>query len=473
MFLLLFRGGIVSLVMFISVRLEDARQLCARSRSSDEHNLLVELIDNYSDFLEAFITENEQSFQQLESFKSQRLEIIKSGPRDSPYYYFCQAEILLQWALVRSKHRQYIRAGWDINRAYKLLKKCKKEYPDFILVDKSLSVIHALIGSISGIQKGVIKLFTALDGSVMQGIEEINHIYESVSPDNLWAPEVSVVRSLMSLHVERTPQQAYDILLELSPEHQHQAVIQYLMGSNLQKLGRSIEAQEFLCGNFGEGQLPFYYMDLQCGISRLNTLDTTAFISLQRYVDHFEGGNYIAEGYQKLGWFQLLINKDTSAYYHALTMCLSRGDDQLGEDQQAMQEARANKVPHVDLLRSRLLFDGGQYQAAKEALDLIKADNLNATDLLEYTYRQGRVAQRLEDAKAAIYWYGRCINLGRSRPEYYACNAALQIAELYRYDKDAERSKYYYKLCLDINPETYKSSLHQKAQLGLDAIAEL
>ena len=51
-----------------------------------------------------------------------------------------------------------------------------------------------------------------------------------------------------------------------------------------------------------------------------------------------------------------------------------------------------------------------------------------------------------------------------------ACNAALQIALIFEEQQKLKQAKKYFDLCLDISPKRYKTSLHQKANSGLDRI---
>ncbi len=123
-------------------------------------NLASLHIENYIDFFTVFLGEEKPDLERFKERKDIRLERIKEGSVNSPFSKFTQAEIILQYAIARSKFEEYIRAGWDINRANNLFSNNQKQYPQFIVNNKNLSIIHALMGSLKGIQKSLIKIFT-------------------------------------------------------------------------------------------------------------------------------------------------------------------------------------------------------------------------------------------------------------------------------------------------------------------------
>ena len=79
----------------ISLQNDKAEQKIGEIKRNDPDNLLVYHIENYVDFFEVFINEDKERFEELEKNRERRLEKIKSGDEESPYYRFCQAEVKL------------------------------------------------------------------------------------------------------------------------------------------------------------------------------------------------------------------------------------------------------------------------------------------------------------------------------------------------------------------------------------------
>ncbi len=147
------------------LRLEEAKQKVDQLKINAPDNLTAYYIENYIDFFTIFINEDKKEFQRLEKAKDERIKKIKTGDPGSPYYLFMQAEIKLQWALVRLKFEEYVTALFEIKSAYKLLEKNQKRFPDFVANKKSLAIMHAMIGTVPDNYRWGVKLLSGMDGT--------------------------------------------------------------------------------------------------------------------------------------------------------------------------------------------------------------------------------------------------------------------------------------------------------------------
>jgi tetratricopeptide (TPR) repeat protein len=78
----------------------------------------------------------------------------------------------------------------------------------------------------------------------------------------------------------------------------------------------------------------------------------------------------------------------------------------------------------------------------------------------------------LGHSQQALDYYEKTILKGKDEGYYFACNAALMSGFLYEKIDDVERAKEYFSLALDIKPDEYRSSLHQKAKAGLNRLED-
>ena len=79
-----------------NLQLTKAQNILDSLKISEPRNMLVYHIENYIDFYKIFINEDYNEFIDLEKNKKYRLNKIKEGDKNSPYYKFSKAEILLQ-----------------------------------------------------------------------------------------------------------------------------------------------------------------------------------------------------------------------------------------------------------------------------------------------------------------------------------------------------------------------------------------
>jgi len=220
----------------------------------------------------------------------------------------------------------------------------------------------------------------------------------------------------------------------------------------------------------GRTLYPFHFLDYMLGLAKLYRLDKDANVYIQKYLDKFDGINYIKEAHQKLAWFYLLQNKE-SDYHSHMKLCLSKGKAIIEGDKTAVKEAKEGQKPNQLLLKARLLFDGGYYQ---RAYDLLSLESINTfiykKSKLEFSYRLGRITHQLGKIDQAIRYYQKTVDQGRKESYFYACNSALQIAILSEERNNIIKAKEYYNLCLKIKPDEYRNGLHAKAKAGLNRL---
>jgi tetratricopeptide (TPR) repeat protein len=246
----------------------------------------------------------------------------------------------------------------------------------------------------------------------------------------------------------------------------------YARASVLMKNGLNDEAIEVLHERVHLTQtFPFCYLDYLEGVARLNKLDDSASVCFEKFITGFHGRNYIRSAYQKLAWIALL-GGDSAGYHRTIDRVTYVGASVVDEDKQAEIESLKGPVPNIILLRSRLLFDGGYYQKALGELlnHPVKITVRAKRDLVEYTYRLGRIYHETGNLIKAIENYEQTVLRGRSEPCYYAAGAAFQLGLIYENKGEYSKADSAYRLCLSINTPEYRTSLHQKAKAGLNRL---
>jgi len=457
----------------ISLELEEGRVLVDSVKQMEPENLSVYHIENYIDFFTIFINEEKDEFERLENNKNLRLDKIRQGPKDSPYYLFCQAEIQLQWALSRLKFEEYFTAFSEINKSYKQLENNLELFPAFKGSLKSLGVIHAIVGTVPDNYRWGLKLIGRLDGTIAQGKLELEEVIEYSEQQNFIFKEEAIVSyAFLLLHLENNSDLAWETISKAKLNTKQNPLACFVIANMALRSGRCETALKVLQQRpRGNQYLPFYYLDLLQGYALLYKLDPSADYFIERYLNNYRGVNMIKDAYQKLAWY-FLINGNSIAYKNNMRLCQIRGNTLVDSDKNAMKEAQNVAIPNSTLLKARLLFDGGYYQRAKEMLDAEPVSSYKEEQhRLEYAYRKGRVNHALRNYSDAISNYSYSITNGADRPYFYACNAALQCGIIYEKFTDYERARHYYTLCTELSPSDYKNSLHQKAEAGLNRIS--
>ncbi|NNF34304.1 MAG: hypothetical protein HKN68_09360 [Saprospiraceae bacterium] len=455
----------------ISLKKEKALQKIADIKQTDPGNYLVYHIENYVDFFEVFINEDEDTFKRLEKNKDKRIDKIKEGDKSSPFYRFSQAEIQLQWALARSKFNQKFKAARELLNANGLLEENAALHPDFIYNYKSLSIIHVLSRSVPGL----LRYLFNIRGSIEEGTKEIATLYEASQKNGMmFQDEIVVIYTYILYYQNNKKEEALDLIQKhFSNTTTNHPLISFIAANFSQKMGNNDLAINMLTDRIqSEDATPFYYLDFLIGKFKLYRLDEDADQYLLKFINNFEGQHYIREAYQKMAWHQLVIHDDLAGYKKYMSMVTDRGNDLIDEDKQAEKEAKLERVPHPDLLKARLLFDGAYYNRAYNLLIKKSVEFQDPYDQMEYNYRMGRITHLLKNYTDAINYYVYTINKSEGE-SYIPCNAALQIALILEDQERYAQALHYLDICLDMSPEEYKNSLHQKAKSAKLRVKEI
>ncbi len=455
----------------ISLQFTEAEAILQQIKTHDPDNLIIYHIENYIDCLTLFITEDKESFQRLKARKKERLAKVELGDPSSPYYLYIQADIRLQWALVRLKFEEYLGAFTDVSKAYKLLQKNEQAFPGFMPNKKDLGLLHALVGTIPDSFKWGVKLLSGMEGSIAQGTEEMEGVLQFAQNNEfLFEEETRVFYSFLLLHLANKPEQAWQILQgQLFP--QKNLLHCFVMSNIAMRTGRNDEAIRLLQNRpKGSAYFPFPFTDYMLGISKVRRLDDDAHQYLLKFLAEYEGENFIKDTYQKLAWHALIKGSEVG-YLHYMKKCANEGKTLTGDDISALNEAKENYLPTPELVKARLLFDGGYFNKASAVIEKMPFQQLEKEkEKLEYFYRKGRILDGLKKYDDAVFYYNMTIKKGRDQPYYFACNAALKAGIIYENRKVYYKAKEYYYECLGMFPSEHQNSLHHQAKAGLGRI---
>jgi len=215
---------------------------------------------------------------------------------------------------------------------------------------------------------------------------------------------------------------------------------------------------------------PFYYLRYLKGDCYLRKLEPdSATLSFRYFLKHFKGLNYIKDAWRKRAWAALLQNRPKE-YQQFMDSTKVYGVAEVGADKEALREASSGITPNTNLLRARLLFDGGYYGRARTILDTMNTSLLTKEEQTERIYRFSRIAHRQRNIPLAKKEYRLVLVMGSLSPRYFAANAALKLGEIYESEDSLTLAKSFYEKCLVLNFDEYRNSIRGKAREALSRI---
>jgi len=222
-----------------------------------------------------------------------------------------------------------------------------------------------------------------------------------------------------------------------------------------------------------QGKFPFDYLDYLQGMSLFYKLDFEKSEQyFNRFLSNFKGNNYIKSAYHKLALIAFLQGKTEKkrSYFEKVK---SEGSARIDEDKMALKDAKKKYTTHSALLSTRLLYDGGYYQAALKELQSVKTLKEYSGFYDEYWYRLARIQSKLDyNTNDIIDHYQKAFDSGKASSNYFAPMSALQIAFIYEKKKEYANAKIYFEKCLSFSNFDYERGIHQKAKSGLLRISD-
>jgi hypothetical protein len=452
-------------------RLNDARSIILQEKKLDPQNGITILLDNYVDYISLLTSDDKHEYDKLKGKKSDRIDQLQDIEEDSPYYLYAQAEIYLQWGLIKGKFGDFTSSAYDLKKARGLLKDNSDKYPDFLPDQKSLALIDIVFGALPSNLKTLAN-FLGMEGNIASGVSTLERLRLQIpkSKYSYYNDEIIFYLCYSDIDVLHN-RNNYDKLVGYLAGLNNKGVLRdYLQGYVAAKTGHNDEAITSLLAIIHTNQytsLPV--VDYLLGCAKLCRMDSDAYVYLLKYINEYKGINFIKDSYLKVAYFYLLRN-DEAKYNYYLKLVRSKGYDTDEKDKQALKEANDAR-PDVELLKARLYFDGGYYDKTLAQLKDKKEDDFQLLrDKILLSYYRGRAYEKLNKFNQAIENYQHAIDIGKTSTYYYAANAALSIGGIYEYIKDYNMAATYYHLAISMKNHEYQSSIDTQAKEGLERI---
>ena len=453
----------------MDLEFDAAKKHIAFEKKVNPDNGFIILHENYIDFLTILIGEDIQYFEDSEKLKSNRIDLLESNDKNSPYYLYSLAEVHLQWAFSRLKFEQYSTAAYEFIKAYNLLEENQKKFPDFTLNKKGLGLIHALLGAVPEQFHWILDL-AGLQGGASLGLSEMDEVLNA-NTFKMYENEVLFLLSFLQINLNNNSELCQKYLNKIGEGYKENILLNFTAARLSHNLGQNDFCLKVLENRpSSESTFPFYYLDYLQGMSYMYKLDyDNAKQKFEYFINNFKEKNYIKSTYHKLAWITYLRGTEDN-YFNSV---INEGNASIDEDKVALRDAERNYITHNRLLRARLLYDGGYYEDALLEISSFKVVGKNSMYFDEYWYRSGRIKLELDyDDSEVINNFEKSYNIGKSTANYYAPMSALQIGLIYETQNDFSKAESYFKRCLSMSGFDYERGIHQKAKAGISRISD-
>ncbi len=422
------------------------------------------------DFLSCLLYQTESSNARYYSKADYWLKKLELDRSSTSVSVSTSVEISIYRAVLASQFSDYktsslalIRACKEINRNGGMLGNSDRE--------KLTGILGILFSLVPDQAMKIVKL-TGVRPANLGSFAELENYYRTARPGSADRLEgwLLLVTSLKEFSGD--PAKAWEFVRKEGDSYPGNPLVRYQSALAALKAGYNDEAIRLLEGGFADPSCKLFpAWNYQLGRCYLNSLDPRAGQWLTAFISSPGGETYRHVAHLRLAWHYLVQGKADES----LTLCRKIGN--LPEahsvyDKQAVREAESQTLPDQDLIRLRLLFDGGYYERCLAGCcDLESRRRLEGEPAVELIYRKARCYHRTGLYREAIEQYLKVIGQKKQVKSYWLPNSALQLGYLYREMGRADLARKYFKLCMELNDFGYREGINREAQAALAGLA--
>lgn len=436
--------------------------------TGDESTQEAAYIASLAESIELLITEDNTKFAEYEDRFHRRLDKkVKGSSRE---YQFLQAELRLQWAFVYLKFGHELDAALHLRQAYQIAEACREKYPDFLPIKKTSGLLRIIVGSVPAKYNWVLSLLN-MNGTISGGLADLKEVSAS---NSTYALEAKILHALVEGFLLSNPVSALEDMQQVLAAEKGNRLATFLAASLALKCSKNEVALEMLSDlSASNSGIPLYYADYLRGEAYLHKGDYMNAIAAYRwFIEHQTGQNYIKDALYKIGLCYWLNGNENDA--HAVfKQAKNEGRENTEADKSAAHSLADKDLPNVKLSKIRFFIDGGYYEEAESMLSKITSrDLLIKRDQVEYLYRMGRLAHKLNRPEAEKY-YLEAINMTGQEDWYFAPNACLQLGYIYQSQNKLKEAEEFFQRALSYRRHEYKNSIDSKAKSALAQLSRI
>ncbi|MFO7656393.1 MAG: hypothetical protein R6W78_04945 [Bacteroidales bacterium] len=447
---------------------DEARNFLDDAKTADPLNIHSYYLENYLEFLKCLSSGSKQQYSYYKENFRKRVQFIKINGQMSDSALLLQAEM---------QFHTFVLAAFSGERlnAFRYFFQFSEQVESLILSAEKLKKVNLLKGLCLIIMSSVpdeyqwALSYVGLQGDLDSGLKMVEKYqnYCKNKPDEFLE---SLMILTLARHVfERDFKKNYSILSAMPKVHLQNPLFRFAYVLTASRAAQNDEVINVLRNHPQQkSELRVCYFDYLLGEAMLNRLDRNADEPLKRFIGCGTNGAYIVPAYKKLAWIAL-INKDTVAYTRYRNKILQADNLTTEAGLQAKNEFQEQEIPNVNLIKARLLFDGGYYSSARNILlqKEVRESLKNVYQQTEYAYRLARIYHLTGEHDKAIKLYKLTCENGWEYPMYYAAYAALQLGYIFENSGDLENAAFYFNRALQSKNISYGQRIRYEAKNGL------
>ncbi len=450
------------------LKIISARKTLEREIEQNPDNYYAYYLAHYVDAFDLMINTNEESYLRFEENYEKRREIMDDKDTDSPYYLAFEGEMQLYMGVFNIIMGDRFTG---VRRAYSGYKKIYRNldlHPDFQPGLKLSGLFNIALANLPPFIRWAVGAF-GISGNAEKGFRILGEYFD-------YARHISGVNTdaalftILAYKLDKNPQKGYEAYSEIDPAILNYTLLNYLYANVAYRSGHNAHAEELIKkidpDTLEISFYPFYYM---VGKIMLRKLDPMAGEYFRTYLELYKANDYRKEINYKLGLFYLLNNDKTNFLKYKELAC-EQGDEVTERNREAMYDCQLDYIPDPELVKAKLLLDGGYLEHFQEVIENYHVSNNTFLPyLLEYNLLLGRYNLQMGKNERAVTLLKKVIAKGEDEDLYFAAEAAMHLGEYYQ-SRNKNLSRKYYELAIDLYDSDYYEYIDDKSKKGLQRL---
>lgn len=415
------------------------------------------------------INGSDEIYEQFVDDFERRRDIMDDKDTDSPYYRYCESEMLLQMAVFNVLHGDKLSGVRKGYRAYKTLYENIEQHPDFIFNNKLDGFFNVALSNLPSFVRWAASTF-GVSGTSKKGFELLNEYFEEVK-DEPGVNAEAALYMLLSYKLNKEPKNAFEFISHQDSSITDRRIIKYFYANTAYRSGlNEVAYNSMLKFNPGEMEMDFISYDYMMGKIMLRKLDPRSINHFERYLKQNQKDNYKKEITYKLA-LSYLVQGNVDKFNFYKDMARDQDEEITERDREAGYDCELKYTPDITLTKSKLLLDGGYFERFVE--NISKFTFTQSTLLpyqLEYWLLSARYDLHQEKYADAVAVLKKVIENGKNEDYYFASEAALLLGTYYREINNLTEAKKYIDLCLNLYESEYYEYIEEMAKRELKKI---
>lgn len=456
-------------MLLMDLKITEAKLVLQSEIQSNPENYYAYYLDQTCDAYKLLINSNPEDYQMFSDNYYIKREIMDGKNTDSPYYLACYSEMELQLGIFNIINGSTLSGLRKAYSGYKNVYSNLEDYPEFKPSLKLDGFFNVAISNIPPFVKWAASFF-GVTANPEYGFKVLHENYETQKEIRGVNAE-SALYVILTAKLNKTPEMVYEFTKSLDSNVSKTFIHSYFRANIAHRTGNNEEALKTLQKiNINEYEFADIIYNYLMGKILLRKLDENAGSYLSKYLSRLEKKEYLKEINYQLA-LSYLVKNDWEKYYEFCEIVREEGKDINERDREALYDASLDYNPDINLVKARLLLDGGYFD---RFVKTIKSYELNKSDLLaheiEYIFLNARYNTAKNNKEQAIIQFSRVIEMGEEEDYYFASEAALRLGNIYKEIGEIYLAETMFKKSINLYKSDYYEYIEDRAVKALKSV---